>query len=87
VIIAWERQQQRFAGTNISTNAEIQAKDINHYIILNEECSDILQRASEKLQLSLRAIHRLLKLSRSIADFADVDTIGKEHILEALQYR
>jgi magnesium chelatase family protein len=75
VIIARERQQKRFAGTSIATNAEIQAKDINHYIILNEECTEIIQRASEKLQLSLRAIHRLLKLARSIADFADVDDV------------
>ena len=47
----------------------------------------ILQQAVQSMNLSARAYYRILKLSRTIADLANVDTIQTAHILEALSYR
>ena len=46
-----------------------------------------LKAASQQLQLSARAYHRTLKLARTIADLAGVETIGPAHLAEAIQYR
>jgi magnesium chelatase family protein len=47
----------------------------------------LLQTASDRLQLSARGFHRVLKLARTIADLAGCETIAVVHVAEALQYR
>ncbi|HCA00268.1 MAG TPA: magnesium chelatase, partial [Pseudomonas sp.] len=46
-----------------------------------------LERACERLALSLRAAHRLLKVARTLADLEQAERIGRQHLAEALQYR
>ncbi|EJM58425.1 hypothetical protein PMI29_04509, partial [Pseudomonas sp. GM49] len=46
-----------------------------------------LESACERLTLSLRSAHRLLKVARTLADLEQVDAINREHLAEALQYR
>ncbi|NDF95014.1 MAG: magnesium chelatase, partial [Proteobacteria bacterium] len=47
----------------------------------------LLRTAMQRLHLSARGYHRVLKLSRTIADLAGADVIGAPHVAEALQYR
>lgn len=86
---ARERQQARFssAGRAISKNSEMGAKDIAVLSPLSPAVQSLLNRSAEKLKLSARAYHRVIKLSRTIADLDGSETIGDKHILEALQYR
>jgi magnesium chelatase family protein len=86
---ARDRQSERFADSVrlIKTNSNMSAKDINIYAPLDEEVKELLNQSAEKLGLSARAYHRIIKLARTIADLNGSDTIEKSHILEALQYR
>lgn len=86
---ARERQRARFAkGARVlGSNSEMTAKDIAEYITLDEPTKTLLNTSAERLGLSGRAYHRVLKLARTIADLSDEDTIQAKHILEALQYR
>jgi magnesium chelatase family protein len=68
-------------------NSKIPTSKIYDYIKINEPTKQILKQASEKLKLSARSIHRILKLSRTIADLEKSTEIKENHILEALQYR
>jgi magnesium chelatase family protein len=47
----------------------------------------LLKAAMQQLQLSARACHRILKLARTITDLAGAETIGVNHLAEAIQYR
>jgi magnesium chelatase family protein len=80
-------QKQRFLGTSTLTNSEIRAKDIEKYCPLDEACRSLLRVFVENLQLSARAYHRLIKVSRTIADLGGIDSIQPQHISEAAQYR
>ncbi|MBI4232971.1 MAG: magnesium chelatase, partial [Chloroflexi bacterium] len=51
------------------------------------QAQSLLQMAMKQFQLSARAFHRILKLSRTIADLAGAEHIGAAHLAEALQYR
>ena len=58
-----------------------------HFCSLGEGGQGLLQAAMRQLGLSAMAFHRVLKLSRTIADLAGVEEIGVVHLAEALQYR
>ena len=69
------------------TNSEMGVKELKKFALLSEKVKDILNSAAGKLDLSARAYHRVIKLSRTIADLDNAENIEENHILEALQYR
>jgi len=68
-------------------NRDLSFKEIENYISINQELKNFLKNAAEKLKLSPRAIHKVLKISRTLADFDLKEEIEISHIQEALQYR
>ncbi len=89
---AREIQRKRFrltkeGGRKINTNSEMNAKDLLIYAPLKEDIKKLLNQSAEKLQLSARAYHRIIKLARTIADLEGTENITQTHILEAIQYR
>jgi magnesium chelatase family protein len=66
-------------------------QDIEDFCLLDHEAEAILKKAVEKFSLSARSYHRLLKISRTIADLDDETSastiIHSSHLLEALQYK
>ncbi len=80
-------QQQRFAGTGITSNARIPTSLLKTYCPLTEAANALLKGAFERMGLSARAYDRLLKVARTIADLDHCDIIDTPHIAEAIQYR
>lgn len=87
ILEARNKQSERLTGRGVSTNAEMTSRDIDYCISLSEEVSDLLKVSSAKLNLSPRSYHRLIKVSRTIADLEGSPEIEPKHVLEALQYR
>ncbi len=87
VIAARQRQHERFLGRRIHTNSEMGPKEIKEFCQLDEASQTLLRDAAEHLHLSARGYHRLLKMSRTIADLAESPDIKIEHLAEALQFR
>ncbi|MES2315682.1 MAG: YifB family Mg chelatase-like AAA ATPase [Patescibacteria group bacterium] len=82
-------QHARFRklGKKINTNSEMGVKDLSSTIKLSKEVRDLLDDSAERLALSARAYHRVIKIARTIADLEGSDEIKANHILEAIQYR
>lgn len=85
VIAAREIQKRRF-GTAM-TNAEMDARMMQKYCPLSDECEQILERVINKMGLSARAFSRIIKLARTIADLDASLDIQPPHILEAVSFR
>ena len=85
---ARNRQVQRFEDhAGLFANADMTVSEIDDFCVLSEEARQILTLSVRKLQLSARSYHRVLKLSRTIADLDCAEDIQVAHIAEALQYR
>lgn len=80
-------QTARFAGSELRTNADMGPGEIQHYVQLDSASDQLLAAAVRQLGLSARAYHRVLKLSRTIADLSKSDAVTSAHVAEALQYR
>ncbi|MBU0504456.1 MAG: YifB family Mg chelatase-like AAA ATPase [bacterium] len=87
IIDVRDLQKKRFAGKSIYLNAQMTTKMIEKHCFLEEAGEKILKSSMDKFQLSARAVSRILKVSRTIADLEKSSTIGLDHILEAIQYR
>ncbi len=87
VEMARESQRQRFSDENIFFNAQMDAKMIRKYCVLNKEASDFMESVYSALNLSARAHSRILKMSRTIADLEKCDNIEVNHLAEAVNYR
>ncbi len=89
VAAARQIQKDRFKkfDRNIKTNSEMNVKDLSGMVPLTEDVRNLLDDSAERLALSARAYHRVIKIARTIADLENSDEININHILEAIQYR
>ncbi len=95
---ARERQRKRFAAPvetqhaaslqdHLTSNADMRPAEVRRFCQLDDTGRALMRTAMNQLQLSARAYHRVLKLSRTIADLAGSEHIQPQHLAEALQYR
>ncbi len=87
IVKARNIQLERYKGLGIYTNSELTPKLIKKYCQTDENALSILKSAVLKFNLSARAYDRLLKLSRTIADLEEEETIKASHMAQAVQYR
>lgn len=87
VVNARKIQAQRYYGTSILTNSELNSDLIKKFCKIDEASENMLKTAIIKFNLSGRSYDRILKLARTIADLEQVPEITQSHIAQALQYR
>lgn len=68
-------------------NHKLNGKELEQVCQIDQAGQQLLQRAMDKLNLSARAYHRILKVARTIADLAEENSINKTHLAEAISYR
>lgn len=86
VIRARRRQDLRYKDSLIC-NAQLKGRQIQEYFSVGKEEKRFLKDALQQLGLSARALHRTLKIAKTIADLAGADEITIQHLAEAMQYR
>jgi len=84
---AHEIQSERFRGTDLRCNADMTAREVRGLCVVEPPAQSLLRAAMKQLHLTARSFHRVLKLSRTIADLEGSDIIKTYHAAEALQYR
>ncbi len=77
-------QLQRNQG---KSNAQLEGKEIEKFIPLNGELLDFLSQVVDQLRLSARAYHRIIKVSRTIADLSGSERVQQKHLAEAISFR
>ena len=80
-------QEERFRDSGFLCNAEMGPAEVWKACPLDDSARGLLQAATQRLSLSARAFHRILKVSRTIADLDGAKDIGVAHLAETLQYR
>ncbi len=86
VILARRVQEKRY-GRPGKLNAHLTAREVKEWCVPDEAGRRLLEAACERLGLSARAYHRILKLARTIADIEGSENISAAHLSEAIQYR
>ncbi len=87
VMRAHKIQQERYKDSKIYFNSMLSAAQIEKYCQLDDKSRVMMKLAFEKLDLSARAYHRILKVARTIADLDSKNDIEEKHLAEAIQYR
>ncbi len=87
VMLARKIQLERYKDIDINFNAQLSARQISEFCVLEDEERILMERAFQKYLLSARGYHRILKVARTIADLDGSEKIGCRHLQEALCYR
>lgn len=83
VIYAYEQQMQR----QDCLNQALSPKQLEQHAVLDSTSQRMIEMAQQRLNLSARAYHRVLRVARTIADLAQSEVIQSPHLTEALSYR
>ncbi|WP_076445510.1 YifB family Mg chelatase-like AAA ATPase [Roseivivax lentus] len=88
VAAARARQGARYgAGGRFRTNADVEGRMLEEIAPLDRESRDLIGRAAERMGLSARGYHRVLRVARTIADLDGAEAVERPHVAEALGYR
>lgn len=82
-----EVQQERYKGTGIGFNGALKGKETERYCTVAKDGEKLLKKVYEKMNLSVRAYHKILKTARTIADLDKKEIIEEIHISQAVFYR
>lgn len=80
-------QIERFRGEGIYCNSQMKPRHLRKYCAVDEATHSLLENAMNRLGLSARAVNRILKVARTIADVAGREHIEISDVSEAIQYR
>ncbi|MBE2275932.1 MAG: YifB family Mg chelatase-like AAA ATPase [Rhodobacteraceae bacterium] len=80
-------QAERFPGLSGRSNADLQGEALERWATPDTEGRALVARVAERLGLSARGYHRVLRVARTIADLAGSDAVRKSHVAEAFSYR
>ena len=86
VDLAVKTQTERF-GKAGKFNSDMDSIEVEKHCALTQEAEELIRKAFDKLNLSMRGYHKVLKVARTIADLDQKPTIDKTHIQEAIIYR
>ncbi len=84
---AREIQKKRFRGAPTLLNGKMAPRQIRTHCQLDESAEQLLKTAMEDMGLSARAHDKILRISRTIADLDQSDSITAVHLSEAINYR
>src|SRR5215471_10946964 len=84
---ARDAQRVRFAEFNIRTNAEAEGELLDRVATPEAAGVKLLTEAAERMRLTARGYHRVLRVARTIADLAGAESVSRLHVAEALSYR
>lgn len=87
VLAAQKMQRERYQNEKWYFNSQIPVSRLSEYCVLGKKETAYMERMYEKLRLSARAYHKIIKLSRTIADLDGSDRIRTRHLTEAVCYR
>lgn len=87
VIRARKIQEERYRGTSFRFNADLGVKELQKYCLLGKKESLLLEKVFEKMSLSARSYHRIIKVARTIADLDGEEQIAERHLSEAIHYK
>lgn len=87
VMAAHAIQRDRFSGTDISFNSQMNNRDIEKFCKLGPKETDLLEKLVTKYDISARSYFRILRVSRTIADLEGFSEIREEHLLEAVRLK
>jgi len=79
-------QQERFGNVGL-VNSAMTPDQIEKFCTLSEPAEQLVKKVFEKMNLSMRGYHKLLKVARTIADLQKAPAIEEKHIKEAIMYR
>lgn len=82
-----EIQRERFEGTDIRYNSRIPSSLIEKYCPLGKKQQSYMHAVYQRLELSARAYHKILKVARTLADMEESEEIRQHHLSEAVCYR
>ena len=80
-------QWSRWRGCGVRTNAEIRPEPLLARGRFDSSAMDLVARCAEKMKLSAREYHRLLRTARTVADLAASEEVRAEHVAEAAGFR
>jgi magnesium chelatase family protein len=87
VLEARQRQRRRFAGTRLHSNAQMRPRDLSRWCRLDEVCHETLGELARRRGLSARAVHRTIRVARTIADLEGSEAVLRSHLLLAVDFR
>lgn len=88
VAAAREVQEKRYAETpGLRQNADAEGRVLEEVATPDDEGRDLLTRAADRLGLSARGFHRILRVARTIADLDESSSVRRPHVAEALSFR
>ena len=87
VLEARALQDTRFSKTGIATNSDLKGDAMDRLIKMDEDAKTYLEQAAIKLNLTARGFHRVIRVSRTIADLEQSENVARHHVGEAISFR
>lgn len=87
VLAAHRIQQKRYHNLPISFNAQLTGKDVETYCVLNNALREEMGILFDRMNLTARGYHKILKVARTVADLRGSETIEKQDLAEAITYK